>query len=127
MGEKWRRVDDEEDDDEENDPRWCSRDGTITCGGAAFQSRPPETAGGAPLGSPTTMGCEEEGGKGWFPPPLLPHYRLPDDWPEGGDPPTSRCVPSSRVCAGGRRGGRWRGGESSPLWRQHGGNTNFPL
>ncbi|KAK9146939.1 hypothetical protein Sjap_006842 [Stephania japonica] len=135
MGEKWRRVDDEEDDDEVhlniqegNTPslipskllfvyfiekngvwtrkmtqgRWWSRGDTTTCGGAAFQSPPPETTSGAPLGSPTTMGCEEEGEKRWFPPPLLPHYRLPDGWLEGGDPPTSRWDPSSEDRAGGR-------------------------
>ncbi|KAK9145301.1 hypothetical protein Sjap_005204 [Stephania japonica] len=114
MGEKWRRVDDEEDDDEMHlniqevwtrkmtQGRWWSRGNTTACGGAAFQSPPLETAGGAPLGSPTTMGCEEEGEKGWFPPPLLPHYCLPNNWPEGGDPPTSRWDPSSGVRAGGR-------------------------
>ncbi|KAK9102767.1 hypothetical protein Sjap_020021 [Stephania japonica] len=71
-----------------------------------------ETAGGAPLGSPTTMGCEEEGEKGWFPPPLLLHYRLPDGWPEGGDPPTGRLGSLQWVYAGRgevRRAVAWRG------------------
>ncbi|KAK9155658.1 hypothetical protein Sjap_003138 [Stephania japonica] len=119
MGEKWRRVDDDDDDDEVHlniqevwtrkmtQGRWCSRGGTTACGGAAFQSPPPETAGGAPLGSPTTMGCEEEGEKGWFPPPLL-HYRLPDGWPKGGDPPTSRWDPCLRWREV-RRAVAWRG------------------
>ncbi|KAK9144461.1 hypothetical protein Sjap_004364 [Stephania japonica] len=130
MGEKWRRVDDEDDDDEVyliiqevwtrkmTQGKWCSRGDTTACGGAAFQSLPPETAGGAPLGSPTTMGCEEEGEKGWFPPPLLLHYRLPDGWPEGDDHPTSRWDPSGGVYA-------WREVRRAVAWREsslHGPN-----
>ncbi|KAK9109610.1 hypothetical protein Sjap_017670 [Stephania japonica] len=44
--------------------RWWSRDDITACGGATFQSPPLEMAGGALLRSPTTMGYEEEGGKG---------------------------------------------------------------
>ncbi|KAK9090954.1 hypothetical protein Sjap_024131 [Stephania japonica] len=96
MGEKWRRVDDEEDDDEVHlniqevwlrkmtHERWWSRGGIAVYGGATFQSPPPETEGGASLGSPTTTSYEEEGGRGVVsttsPPPLPPLRRVVRGW-----------------------------------------------
>ncbi|KAK9145302.1 hypothetical protein Sjap_005205 [Stephania japonica] len=114
MGEKWRRVDDEEDDDEVHlniqEGKWWSRGDKTTCGGVAFQSPPPETAGGAPLGSPTTIGCEEEGGKGVVsttsPPPLPPPRRL-----AGGRRPSDQPLGSLQ------RGPRWREVRRAAAWR----------
>ncbi|KAK9156445.1 hypothetical protein Sjap_003925 [Stephania japonica] len=98
--------------------RWWNRDDTTACGGAAFQSPPPETAGGAQLGSPTTMGCEEEGGKGVVSTTFLPHYRLPNGWPEGGDlRPAAGIPPAWFALEGCEEGGGVEG--SSPL---HGPN-----
>ncbi|KAK9145134.1 hypothetical protein Sjap_005037 [Stephania japonica] len=158
MGEKWRRVDDEEKDDEvhlsiqegkhtlpsshlsfylfvllkkkwvldrENDQGgWWSCDSTAACSG---ESPPLGTACGAPLGSPTIIGREEERGRGWFQPPLLLHCRLPNGLPEGDDPPASRWDLSSVVCAGGRwgRAATWKGGLPSMTKKR--GSTSFPL
>ncbi|KAK9096116.1 hypothetical protein Sjap_021613 [Stephania japonica] len=79
MGEKWRRVDDEEDDDEVhlNIQEVWTRKMTPKEGGGAVTTqahvvgqrssrRRLRRQGEAPLGSPTTMGCEEEGERGGF-------------------------------------------------------------
>ncbi|KAK9154804.1 hypothetical protein Sjap_002284 [Stephania japonica] len=103
--------------------RWWSLDGTALCGGGGVLVVAAAVGDGrwGPIGEPTTIGREEEGERGVVC-ATSPHpCRLPNGWSEGGDPPASRWDPPTQFGLKGGRGGRRRGGESSPLRLKSGG------